>query len=395
MLRPGFVEEWSSLDSLASGFGKVLLSKVNAGPSTCFKLFTSYDPEAILWLGFTSKDAAVRERFELFLKTWPEAKQRIPHALMQEMRITPELPAYNDLVHAIFLQLIDGHLTTPEEMRSFLEPYSPPAPPPKEVIKRPRAKRGAEAKVKEPAFDDDEDSEDALDGDDDLDDLGGDDDEIDLGLGLPKVELDTDLGDDAESADDEREAAEPVPPPAVMKSETKKSAKAETGKKAQPPAPAPVSAAKPQPASPPKSESKAVANPAPAKAVAAPAKPQPPAEKAKAAPLPPAAKAKPAPVAKKVAPAPVPAKGGKASKPAPAKIPAKAPVKAPAKPPVKIPAKAPVKAPVKAVAKASKAAPAKAKPASAASSKGAKPAPKGKPSKPAPKKPVPKPGKKR
>ena len=38
----------------------------------------SYDPEAILWLGFTSKDKAVQERFNLFLKVWPEARQRIP-----------------------------------------------------------------------------------------------------------------------------------------------------------------------------------------------------------------------------------------------------------------------------------------------------------------------------
>ena len=55
MLRPGFVEEWNSLDALAAGFAKVLLSKDNAIPSTSFKLFMSYDPEAVLWLGFTSK----------------------------------------------------------------------------------------------------------------------------------------------------------------------------------------------------------------------------------------------------------------------------------------------------------------------------------------------------
>ena len=54
-----------------------------------YKLFTTYDPEAVLWLGFTSKDNAVKAKYELFLKTWPEARQRIPYALMQEMRITP------------------------------------------------------------------------------------------------------------------------------------------------------------------------------------------------------------------------------------------------------------------------------------------------------------------
>ncbi len=126
LLRPGFVEEWNSLDSLAAGFSKVLLAKENVTPSISFKLFTNYDPEAILWLGFTSKDAAVQDRFNLFLKVWPEARQRIPHALMQEMRITPELATYSEIVQSIFLELIDGRLTTPEEMRAFLEPYSPP-----------------------------------------------------------------------------------------------------------------------------------------------------------------------------------------------------------------------------------------------------------------------------
>ena len=96
LLRPGFVEEWNSLDSLASGFAKVLLNKANATPSVTYKLFTTHDPEAVLWLGFTSKDSAVKAKYELFLKTWPEVRQRIPYAQMQEMRITPELANYNE-----------------------------------------------------------------------------------------------------------------------------------------------------------------------------------------------------------------------------------------------------------------------------------------------------------
>jgi len=209
MLRPGFVEEWNSLDAIAAGFAKVLLAKEHASPSAGYKLFTSYDPEAVLWLGFTTKDKGVLERFNQFLKVWPEARQRIPHALMQEMRITPELATYKEVVHALFLELIDGKLTTPEELRAFLEPHSPPAPPPKEVIKRPRAKRG-EAKAKERTYDDEEDSEDGLDEEEDLDDLGGDEDEIDLGLNLPKVELDADIGEEVEleSSEDDLEAEE-------------------------------------------------------------------------------------------------------------------------------------------------------------------------------------------
>jgi tRNA nucleotidyltransferase/poly(A) polymerase len=239
LLRPGFVEEWNSLDALASGFAKVLLAKENASPSAGFRLFTSYDPEAVLWLGFTSKDRAIQERFNQFLKVWPEARQRVPHALMQEMRITPELPGYGEIVHTLFLQLIDGNLTTPEELRAFLEPHSPPAPPPKEVIKRPRAKRG-EAKIKERSYDDDEEEEDDADEDEDLDDLGGDEDEIDLGLNLPKVELDTDLGDepDLDATDDEVESdegdSEPEPDPTPGKRSGKGSTASKGGKEPRP-----------------------------------------------------------------------------------------------------------------------------------------------------------------
>jgi tRNA nucleotidyltransferase (CCA-adding enzyme) len=148
MLRPGFVEEWNSLDSLAAGFAKELQAKPNAVPSASFKLFTSYDPEAVLWLGFTSKTQSVQERYNQFLKVWPEARQRIPHSLMQEMRITPELPGYSDLVRAIFLELIDGKLTTPEEMRAYLEPHSPPAPPPPPSYKKTRARSRTSTRTK-------------------------------------------------------------------------------------------------------------------------------------------------------------------------------------------------------------------------------------------------------
>ena len=226
LLRPGFVEEWNSLDAIAAKFAKVLLSKENSTASAGFKLFTSYDPEAVLWLGFTSKDKAVQERYTHFLKVWPEARQKIPHALMQEMRITPELATYKDIVQALFLELIDGRLTTPEELRAFLEPHSPPAPPPQVTVKRPRAKRG-EAKVKERSYDDDEESEDALDDDEDLDDLGADDEEIDLGIAIPKEDLDPDHADDAEAdAADEDGEDEPEPAPA------KRGAKGAAGKPA-------------------------------------------------------------------------------------------------------------------------------------------------------------------
>jgi tRNA nucleotidyltransferase (CCA-adding enzyme) len=194
LLRPGFVEEWNNLDARAAEFAKILLSKENATPSATYTLFTTYAAEAVLWLGFTTKQAAVKEKYENFLKVWPQARQRIPYALMLEMRITPELPGYQDLVKTIFLQLIDGGLSTNEEIRALLEPHSPPAPPPPVTIKRTRAKKGAEAKAKARHDDDDDEDSDTLDDDDeeeedgdDLDglDLGGDD--LDLSIGLDDV----------------------------------------------------------------------------------------------------------------------------------------------------------------------------------------------------------------
>jgi tRNA nucleotidyltransferase (CCA-adding enzyme) len=328
LLRQGFVEEWNSLDSLAAGFAKVLVNKANATPSASYKLFTTHDPEAVLWLGFTSKDNGVKAKYELFLKTWPEARQRIPYLQMQEMRITPELPAYKDIIHQVFLQLIDGNLNTPEEIRAFLEPHSPPAPPPQVTIKRTRAKRGVE-KIKEKSFDEEDESEEGA--EEDLDEIGGEDEEIDLGLNLPKGDELEDLGDEEDrEAEDEDEGEEEAP---VRKGHGKhepapKGAKGSEKKAEQPTAkaaPKPVAAAKPAPPG--------KATPA-AKAVA---KEKPEAEKPE--------KAKAAPAKK---PVPPPAKHPHPTKPVAAKAPAKpaakprkaAEVKAHAKPAHKsVPAK--------------------------------------------------------
>jgi tRNA nucleotidyltransferase (CCA-adding enzyme) len=193
LLRPGFVEEWNHLDAQAAEFAKVLVAKENAAPSATYTLFTTYAAEAVLWLGFTSKQEAVKKKYENFLKEWPQARQKVPYALMAELRITPELPGYADLVKTIFLQLIDGGLTTNEEIRALLEPHSPPAPPPPVTIKRTRAKKGADAKSKARLDDDEDEDSDDIGGDDedeeddDLDslDLGGDD--LDLSIGLDDV----------------------------------------------------------------------------------------------------------------------------------------------------------------------------------------------------------------
>jgi tRNA nucleotidyltransferase/poly(A) polymerase len=376
MLRPGFVAEWNSLDAMAAGFANELLAEENSAPSAGYKLFTSYDPEAILWLGFTSEDAQVQERFNLFFKVWPEARQRIPYALMQELRITPELAAYREIVQGLFLELIDGRLTAPEEFRAFLEPHSPPPPPPKEVAKKPRAKRGGEARLKEHSYDD-EDSEDSLEDDEDLDDLVGDEDDLDLGLSLPKVDLEAEIPDliasdliepDAsESGEDELDAEEPELVAVPAKRDSKMPGPPKLAKEA--PVPAPVNADQP-----------AAAVPA-AKPIAPKAekteKPKP-ATKPKPEAKPKQTKAAAAAVVKAAAAAKAAGKESKAAKPASATSAAvsKEKVKTPKTPEVK-------------------SAPAKGESAPAAASKPGKAPQPAKPSKAVEKKPAPEPAKKR
>jgi tRNA nucleotidyltransferase/poly(A) polymerase len=320
LLRPGFVEEWNGLDAAAAAFAKVLLSKENQTPSAAYRLFSSYDPEAILWLGFTSKDAAIKDRYNQFLKVWPETRKQIPFALLQEMRIRPELPGYNDLLHGIFLQLIDGKLTTPEEIKAYLEPHSPPPPPPPVTIKRPRGRKAAEARSRD--FEEDEE-EDIVhrSSEDDLDDMGGED---EVGLGLPRTDLagEEELAVDHEDEEEEEETDEEPAPPV-------KRGKSAPAPKAAKPAPAPA-----KPASAPATAKVEKAHPpAPAKAeapVKAPAKvAKPAAAPAKA----PAKAAKPAPAAKKAHAKPAPKPHAKApikkaaAKPAPRPPAKKSPVK--------------------------------------------------------------------
>jgi tRNA nucleotidyltransferase (CCA-adding enzyme) len=148
-VRPGFVEEWNHLDSEAKEFAKHLTGKEAATPSATWKLLTTANPQAVLWLGLTSKAAPVQNKYKNFFEVWPEARQKIPFLLMQEMRITAELPKYKEMLDQLFFGTIDGKLETEEQLRAFLEPYSPPAPPPPVTVRRTRTSRKAgEAKGK-------------------------------------------------------------------------------------------------------------------------------------------------------------------------------------------------------------------------------------------------------
>jgi hypothetical protein len=148
--RPGFVEEIESLEARTKALATQFTSKEYAAPSAAWKLLYSADPQAVLSLVFGTKSGTVKQKFEQFFKEWPQARNRLPYALMQEMRITPELPVYNELVDKLFFAIMDARLETPEATRAFLEPYSPPAPPPPPNLRRRPAKRESRAAKKAP-----------------------------------------------------------------------------------------------------------------------------------------------------------------------------------------------------------------------------------------------------
>jgi len=109
-------------------------------------------------------------------------------------------------VQTVFLELLDGRLSTPEEARAFLEPIRRPPAAQGDDQAAPRQTQ-LEAKLKEHSFDDEE-PEDHLEEDEELDLVVGDDDDLELDLHLPKVELDVDLIEDSEAALEDKDEEE-------------------------------------------------------------------------------------------------------------------------------------------------------------------------------------------
>jgi tRNA nucleotidyltransferase (CCA-adding enzyme) len=158
--RQGFVQEIEALDGEARQFAAQLASKAAALPSQAWRIITSAPPEAVLWVSYSNKNAGVQAKLKAFSTEWPQARQKMPYTQMQEMRITRDLPEYEDLLEKLFFELMDGKLQTVEEMKAFLEPYSPPAPPPPVNLRRMRAAkkepkpRASKAKAKAKPRDD-------------------------------------------------------------------------------------------------------------------------------------------------------------------------------------------------------------------------------------------------
>ena len=280
--RTGFVEQWNHLEQSAKEFSRHLLGKEAATPSAAWKLLTSYEPEAVLWLAYSAKAAPLKEKFNNFFNVWPEARQKIPTALMAEMRITPDLPEFGKVAEELFFQFMDGKLQTEEELRAFLQPFSPPAPPPPVVIRRSRGRRA------EPKFEEDEELEVPVrsEGEEGEEEEAEEESEALPPRPAAKAPLKTAKAEKGAPAKAAKEQAKPA---AAQKPEAKAAVKAAAPAKAQPAAkvkpgmkkPEPKPESKPEPRPAPKPAAKAAAKPA-AKKHAVPAAAQP-AKSAKAA----------------------------------------------------------------------------------------------------------------
>jgi tRNA nucleotidyltransferase (CCA-adding enzyme) len=139
--RPGFADQIAALEADTKAFAAEFTGKAAAAPSAAWKMLFSAPPEPVLWLAHTTKSAPLKARFQAFFNEWSQARTRIPYQLMQEMRITPELPGYEALLEDLFFAIMDGKLDTPEAAKAFLEPFSPPAPPPPVNVRRRAVKR--------------------------------------------------------------------------------------------------------------------------------------------------------------------------------------------------------------------------------------------------------------
>jgi tRNA nucleotidyltransferase/poly(A) polymerase len=144
--RQGFVKEIEALEGEAKKFAAELSTKQAATPSVAWKMLMAGRPEVVLWVAYSTKHAGLQAKFKNFYTEWPQARQKIPYTLMQEMRIVPGIAKFDDLVEKVFFELMDGKLGTVEEMKAYLEPYSPPAPPPPVHLRRARATK-KDAKV--------------------------------------------------------------------------------------------------------------------------------------------------------------------------------------------------------------------------------------------------------
>jgi tRNA nucleotidyltransferase (CCA-adding enzyme) len=143
--RRDFVDKWKHLEHNAHDLAKKLTGREASTTSGAWKILTQAAPENILFLTLTTRQQAVDQKIKNFFGKWRQVKEKLPFVEMAEMRITPQLPEYPELMEKAFLLLLDGKLRSHTEIVNFLKPYEPPPPPPPPAPKRGRGKAMAAA----------------------------------------------------------------------------------------------------------------------------------------------------------------------------------------------------------------------------------------------------------
>jgi len=149
--RRDFVDKWKHLESGAHDLAKRLTSKEASMPSGAWKLLSQAAPENILFLSLTTRQQAVDQKLKNFFTKWRQVREKLPFPEMAELRITPQLPEYPEIMEKAFLLLLDGKLHSHTEIMNFLKPYEPPPPPPPPAPKRGRGKAAAAGGGQAPA----------------------------------------------------------------------------------------------------------------------------------------------------------------------------------------------------------------------------------------------------
>ncbi len=142
--RKDLVHQWKHIEDGAKELAKRLTSKEAATPSRTWELLSHASPEAILFLGLTTKQQAVDQKINNFFGKWRQVREKLPVPEMAELLITPEHKDWEKLNHEIFLGMLDGKMRSHTELMKFLKPFAPPPPPPPPP---PPAKRGRGAKA--------------------------------------------------------------------------------------------------------------------------------------------------------------------------------------------------------------------------------------------------------
>ncbi len=138
--RRDFVEKWKHLEKDAHELAKKLTGKEAANNSGSWKILSTAAPETMLFLSMTTRQSAVDQKLKNFMTKWRQVREKLPFPEMAELRITPQLPEYPEILDKAFLLLLDGKLRSHNEIMNFLKPFEPPPPPPPPPARRGRGK---------------------------------------------------------------------------------------------------------------------------------------------------------------------------------------------------------------------------------------------------------------